>query len=73
MKTVYDLNCDQTTNGFHQEVERDAKQYAVKDFYNNAITFHPIRYQETATVLDLIYYPQDWNKNSNEVNRINVK
>jgi hypothetical protein len=62
MEELYNLSCDQTTTGFHQELPRDAKEYAVEDFYGNAITFHPVRNQETATILDLIYYRQEWHK-----------
>jgi hypothetical protein len=67
MKMLYDLDCDLTTTGFHQELPRDAKQYAVENFYGNAITFHPTRSLETAIVLDLIYYRQEWHKREDNI------
>jgi hypothetical protein len=64
MQELYNLKCERHDGGFHQEVSRDAVEYAVDDFYGNAITFHHTKCAETATVLDFIYYPQDWHNRS---------
>jgi hypothetical protein len=69
MKALYNLSCERHNGGFHQEVSRDAPEYAVDDFYGTAITFHHTKCPETATNLDFIYYPRKWNKSSNKTKR----